>query len=234
LSDEAVLKRHRECRGKALCAVDGEPGIAPHNTFRLFEQPPERYPFHLTRDMAEPSAFWREMTQLSLWALERLGRGQLVLDAIQWVAQVDAALADRVDGSPGGQGRPQPVDLWRYHACTLLMSLEGRLESGEAEVIAALPRSIGAGNMAAFRRVFDRLDSADGLFQGVSSLVDAACAADGRSAVRRRALIREIVHATLIQLQQPVMHHVPLVLFAWHRRAAQPTLPRAAAAGVRA
>ena len=210
LSDEELMQRHRECRGKALCSVDAEPGLEPHNSLRLFEQPPDRYPFHLTRGMADADAFWTQMDRLSFWSLDRLDQGRLTLDAIQWVAHVDAHLER--------QGRLNPIDFWRYQACTLLVPLRERLKTEEAEVIAALPQSIGAKNLDAFQRVFDRLDAETDLFPGTGDLVAAAGAEDGRSMEQRRAVIREIVHATLIQLQQPVMRHIPLVLFAWQRR----------------
>src|SRR5262245_16132099 len=33
---EEVEKRHLSCKGMTICAIDGEPGIAPNDSFRLF------------------------------------------------------------------------------------------------------------------------------------------------------------------------------------------------------
>lgn len=210
LDAEELEERHRECRGKALCSVDREPGFEANNTLRFFEHTEDAFPFWLTKDASQKDTFWRHMEGLAFWALGRLNEGRLPVDAVLLVAAVDRAV-DR-NGSLDG------VDLWRHHASTLLMPLKERLAEEEEAVIADLPATVGERNMQAFEQIFTHLDDAPGRFGEFQALIDAALAEDGRSHERRRAVVREIVHSTLIQLQQPVRNHIPVILFTWLRR----------------
>ena len=203
-------ERHGECRGKALCAVDREDGFEANNTLRFFDQPEDAFPFWLTVDASRRDELWDHMDRLSFWALSRLDQGRLVVDAVSLVAAVDRAVRR--------SGNFDTADLWRHHASTLLVPLKERLETEEDAVIADLPTVVGERNLQIFGQIFDHVEGGPELFPELQDLIDAALAEDGRPPERRRAVVREIVHSTLIQLQQPVRNHIPVILFAWLRR----------------
>ncbi|MEM8931548.1 MAG: hypothetical protein AAGE94_10250, partial [Acidobacteriota bacterium] len=94
-----------------------------------------------------------------------------------------------------------------------------RLAAGEDDAILdAIPSWLGEGNRRALDSIWAAFDPSAS-FPGVAELIALATAADGRSLDHRRRLVREIVHLTLNQLQQPVANHIPLVLYAWHHQA---------------
>ncbi|MBV9773856.1 MAG: hypothetical protein JO040_07895, partial [Gemmatimonadetes bacterium] len=106
-----------------------------------------------------------------------------------------------------------PAEFWRHHAKTLLVHLEERLEADEAQVLATLPTVVGERNREVFTRLWDETPA----WPPARRLVEIVLAGDGRTPGQQRALLREINHFTLAQLGQPVMHHIPLILYAWQR-----------------
>jgi hypothetical protein len=206
LPDEEVLRRHEECRGKALCSADEEEGIAENNTFRLFDHAPDRYPLWVASGLADPAAYWREVDRIAFWALERREEGSGTAAAVRWLAAVDRAL-DRL-GVPADE-------YWRRHASTLIPALAERLQSEEDEVLASLPGAVGERNLRAFESLWGESPAHDAL---AGPAVEMLLGDAGRSQARRLGLLRELNHNVLSQLGQPVRAHIPLVLFAWQRK----------------
>lgn len=205
VSDEEIERRHAECRGKQLCVIDDEPGFAANNTYLMAPHPPDGYPFQLGYGVAAEGELWRLVQELALWAIEQLQAGTATAGAVRWIAAVDRELL---------RAGANPAEFWRHHATTLLVYLEERLEADEAQVLATLPTVVGERN----RAVFDRLWSGDtpGM-PDAGRLVDIVLAGDGRTPLQQRRLLREVNHCALAQLGQPVLHHIPLVLYAWQR-----------------
>lgn len=206
LSEAALRARHEQCRGKRLCALDGEPGMAPNNTLRWTAHPPDGYPLAFAAGVAEDEAFRRLLGELAAWSLGRLADGAGA--ALRWTAAVDVELR-RAHGEAGG--------YWRHHAGTLLPGMEARLAADGEAVLAALPGVVGARNAAVFGRAWDAAEGGEPVWEGIPELLRIVLADDGRTAARRLRLLREVNHAVLAQLGQPVAVHVPLVLFAWMR-----------------
>jgi hypothetical protein len=91
--------------------------------------------------------------------------------------------------------------------------LEARLREDEAAVLATLPTVVGERNRAVFGRVWDEAPP----WPALERTVEIALADDGRTPEQKRKLLRNVNHNTLLQLGQPVLHHVPLILYAWQR-----------------
>jgi hypothetical protein len=204
LSDDALRTRHAECRGKQLCALDGEPGIAPNNTLAWTPHSPDGYPLGLTVDVAERDALWTLLSDLAEWTLGRLGGGAGT--AVRWMADVEAELRR---AHPGHEG------YWPLHAATLLTGLDERLDRDAGAVLGALPRVVGARNAAAFAPAWRAAEDGEPAWEGLAPLLRIALADDGRTREARLRLLREINHSVLGQLGQPVAAHVPLVLYGW-------------------
>lgn len=205
LSPGELATRHDECRGKELCAPDHEPGIAPNNSYRFAPHSPHGYPFAGSSDADE---FWELASAHGLWLLDRLREGAGTGLAVRWIADVDAALS-RLGADAAAS--------WRYHATTLLRPLAERLRTEEAAVLAALPGSVGERNRQAFARVWDGRGAAPA-WGPTARLVELALEADAGGF----QLLREINHCALKTLDQPVLLHVPLVLYAWQRNLLPP------------
>lgn len=207
ISEEHLRLRHEGCLGKELCVVDHEPGFAPDNSHRFFEQPADGYPFGLTRSMPSAETFWESLDDLGRYtvaAVRQRGGKAATGPALAWMASLDRALvAADLDAA----------DYYRYHATTLLGSLRERLRDDEDDVIAGLPKAV-AKNRAAFDRFF--LDEeAVAPWPGIDRLV--AAATDSPPASWPWAPLREAVHCTLKQFGVPVRTHVPIMLYGWLR-----------------
>jgi lantibiotic biosynthesis dehydratase-like protein len=205
LSPEEIERRHVECRGKQLSAIDAEPGFAPNNSYAMAPHPGDGYPFRLGAGVADGDALWDAVEALVFWTVEQQRAGTATPGAVRWMAAVDHALHE---------GGVDPAEFWRHHATTLLVYLRERLDADEEGVLAALPGAVGERN----RALFDALWEGDGPERALARpVVEIVLAPDGRSDAARRSLLREINHFTLAQLGQPVKHHIPLVLYAWQR-----------------
>jgi len=214
LSPGELATRHEECRGKELCAPDHEPGIAPNNSYRFAPHSPHAYPFGGSPGADE---FWELASEHGLWLMDRLREGAGTGLAVRWIADVDGALL-RLGADAAAS--------WRYHATTLLRPLAERLRTEEPAVLAALPGSVGERNREAFARVWDGARGAAPAWGPTARLVELALRADAGGF----QLLREINHCALKTLDQPVLLHVPLVLYAWQRNLLPPGgLPAAGA-----
>lgn len=209
LSDDEIEKRHRGCRGKVISLLDREPGMAENNSFVFFPHGPPFPPYWLGERLAAvPAAdLAAELTTTALWAIDRLA-GDAVAAGLGWIAGIDRALGDR-----GGNG--EAAAQWRHHASTLLLGLEERLATREAEIVAGLPQLVGEVNSARFAALWEGAPERWAVPAPESLL---ALLSDSQEERRSRARIRELSHFTLLQLGIPVSWHIPLVLYAWSRR----------------
>jgi hypothetical protein len=206
LTDDELRTRHDQCRGKRLCALDAEPGIAPNNSVRWAPHAPDAYPLSLSAGAAAHDALWGLLSALAEWNLGRLGDAGGA--AVRWMAAVDAELR---------RAHPAAEGYWRRHAGTLLLGLEERLAADAGAVLDALPRVVGARNAETFGRVWDAVEGGEAVWEPLPQLLRMMLADDGRPLDVRLHMLREINHVVLGQLGQPVAAHVPLVLFAWLR-----------------
>lgn len=206
LEREVQLRRHHECRGKALCGEHLRPGLADNNTFALFDHPDDGYPFALSAGISARDEFWRRVGDATQWALEQLARGQTHTSALRVLAGVDGVLRRR---------RLPAQAYWRFHASTLLPGLLERLTTQPLELHAWLPRAIGARNLQAFERLWPEISTTDAAVAEAAAV--AALADDGRPLQPRFALLRELNHNLLAQLGHAVRLHIPMVLYAWQR-----------------
>jgi hypothetical protein len=204
LTAEEIDRRHAECRGKRLSAIDDEPGFAPNNSYRMAAHPSDGYPFRRSAELAARDELWRRVQDVTFWAIDQRRARTSTAGAVRWIAWMDHALA---------RAGTDPAEFWRYHAQTLLVYLEERLRGDEAAVLATLPGAVGERNRAVFDRVWDD----PSLPPDCQRLVEIVLADDGRTAGEKQALLREVNHFTLAQLGQPVLYHIPLILYAWQR-----------------
>ena len=208
LAADELERRHAECRGKALCRVDGADGIAANNTFVLFDHEADGYPLWLDRGMAQAGAFWRQLDALSFWTLARLEQGEASAASVRWLAAVGGGLSRR--GLPA-------AEYWRLHATTLIPSLAGRWETEPDALLASLAGAVSERNRLNFARIWDRAGAAAGEGFDIDPLIEAVTADDGRTLEQRFRVLREVNHTTLAQLEQPVALHIPMVLYAWQQ-----------------
>jgi len=205
-SAEELEARHTACLGKALCSADRAPGLAPNNSWVLFEHTEQDYPFNLASDVEERDELWRLREEVVLWALGQLGatsRGSVTAAAVRWIATLDRGI--RAAGEP-------PAPYWRYMAGRVLVGLTERADA-EEPTAAKLFSIVGEKN----RQVMSRLwrEGETQAKSNLEELVRIVLAADGRPLERRRALLRDLVHTTLILLGLMVQQQAPLLLFAW-------------------
>lgn len=198
--------RHTTCRGKALCSADREPGLAPNNSLVFFGHTERDYPFHLATDVAEldRDALWRLREEVVLWALGQLAasaRGQVTAAAVRWIAAIDRAV--RAAGEPSSP-------CWRYMAAQVLLGLSSGVEE---PTTAKLFSSVGEKNCQALSRLWRESESSAN--DDLQRLVRVIVADDGRPLERRHALLRDLVHTTLLLLGLQVQQQAPLLLFAW-------------------
>lgn len=214
---EDLERWHAECRGKAQSPADREPGIAANNTWLLFEHDPRDYPLWLTRGLAEEAELWSSVDELARWSIEQIARSPgspPIGSAARWAAELDRALR------PSGTGSAS----WRYHATTLLLPLKERLATEEAAVLEALPAWIGEKNLAAFSRVWERVEGgAEDITPGARRIAEIANSLPAGPEGPRCRLLRETAHWVFKQLGLPVLLHIPLVLFAWSRNLGTPS-----------
>jgi len=206
LSSEKLEEYHAGCQGKALCQADTHLGIAANNSFCLFEQPADGYPFFLTRGLRDAEEIWQLRDALAVSVVDTLSTAAAGTAgvALEWVAQVDRALT-ALAADPG--------DYWHYHAGTLFFGIE-RLAAEPPEVfLASLARRVGAKNRETFSRVW-RETALRPLPPAVHRLVAIVRGPPGGTPRERWAVLRDVVHTTLKQFGIPVPLHLPVVLFA--------------------
>jgi hypothetical protein len=207
VAPEEIERRHLECRGKSLCVADREDGLAPNNSFVLFQHTPRDYPFWLGSGMASADEFWQRLDRLTFWTLEQLEGPGLQAKAIRWLAAVDRSLQ---------RGGLPAESYWRLHATTLLPSLRERLKTEEEEVKSSLRRAVGDRNCEVFSKIWNELSSGGDHEFDVDGIVDLIAADRDRTLEQRLSLLREVNHLVLGQLSQTVNFQIPMVLYAWH------------------
>ncbi|HEY0015539.1 MAG TPA: lantibiotic dehydratase C-terminal domain-containing protein [Longimicrobium sp.] len=204
LTMQEIEQRHAECRGKQISAIDAEPGFAPNNSYRMAPHPSDGYPFTRSAGIAAEDDLWRTVQDVVFWAIDQRQAGTTTFAAVQWIGWMDRALV---------RAGADPVEFWRYHAQTLLIPLEARLREDASTVLANLPGAVRERN----RVLFDRIWAEPSQSPLCEQLVEIVLVNDGRTAEQKQQLLRDINHCTLAQLGQPVLHHIPLVLYAWQR-----------------
>ncbi|MFS8065627.1 MAG: hypothetical protein ACMG6S_04565 [Byssovorax sp.] len=211
-SAEELEARHVACLGKALCSADRAPGLAPNNSLVLFEHTEQDYPFNLAHDVEARDELWRLREEVVLRALGQLGatsRGSVTAAAVRWMAALDRGV--RAAGEPS-------APHWRYMAGRVLVGLTERADA-EEPTAAKLFSIIGEKNRQALSRIWREGETE--AESDLQELVRIVLADDGRVLERRRALLRDLVHTTLILLGLTVQQQAPLLLFAWASASAQ-------------
>ncbi|HEV7507444.1 MAG TPA: lantibiotic dehydratase C-terminal domain-containing protein [Thermoanaerobaculia bacterium] len=202
---------HAQCRGKVQCEADSLPEIAANNTFSLFEHPLRGYPFWLSAGLPFEEELWELLEDLALWSISQAAsssQGTATAAATRWIAGLDRELAS------AGVAR---AAYWRYHATTLILTLEERLATQEAEILSSLDASLGDRNRQALGRAWKVVEAGGDDWPLLPRLVRLAFADAGWPLRRHWMLMREVVHSALKQLGLPVSLHIPLVLFAWQK-----------------
>lgn len=215
-ADGELERRHAECRGACLCAIDGEPGIARNNTFRVAPHRPDDYPFRAAAGAEFADELWELLTDESLWAARRLPPASRSAAAVLWVHGLDEALR-RAGEDPG--------EYWRYHAGTILLGLQDRLDRDGESFLAVLPGLVGERNWALLSRAWREAEHDPAAWPLTGRLASLVAAQDARSQRERLSLVRIINHGVLAQLGLPVALRLPLLLYAWLRT--RPDAPRA-------
>lgn len=199
-------KRHAECRGAVLCAMDAEPGLAPNNSYRIAPHPADGFFLRQTSPVAQQDELWSLLNELASWSISRLGP-DAPGTAVRWIAAVDGAL----------RRAALPVEAcWRHYATTLRVGMKDQLQADEEAVVGALPRMLGERNLASLSRVWAEVEDAP-QWASVDELVRRVMADDGRGLDERVRLLRTLNHSVLSQLGQPASLRIPLVLYAWLR-----------------
>jgi hypothetical protein len=210
--DEAE-RFHQAVRGAVMCEADREEGLAEEGSYRLFEQPADEYPFHLTGALPPWVAdeLWMRVDELSLWTIGCIALNRErppMATAIRWLASFEQELR-RQDS--------RAESFWRFYAGTLLFGLPRRIADDEEGVLRALPRAVGTKNGGVFARIWDEMAGERGFGPDLAMLVQTLLAAAERLPKAAWALPRELVHWTLKQLCLPVDAEIPLILYAWWR-----------------
>jgi hypothetical protein len=204
--DELAV-RHAACRGKWLCEMDRQAGIAANNSYCFFSHPADGYPFSLTAGLSDCGALWQLLEDLAFWTIAKLEAPQAA--ALRWVAGFELCLRAATD---------QSAQYWRFHLLLNLPALRDRTTSAQEEALEVLFRSLGANNQRIFGQVWqEAANAASPPWPHLASLVELALAASAVHGERRWGLLREIVHWTLGQLGMPIKLQLPLLLYAWSR-----------------
>lgn len=201
-------RRHAECRGACLCGIDAEPGIARNNSFRFAAHGADGYPFSFAAGASFGDDLWDLLTDECLWTIDQLPAPSRTTAAVRWIAGVDGALR-RAGADPAG--------YWRYHASTILLGLEERLDRDEKRVLAALSGMVGERNRRVLARAWSEAEHDAAAWPGADRLAGMVAAADGRTEAERWLLLRTINHGILAQLGLPVILRLPLLVYAWLR-----------------
>lgn len=200
--------RHAACRGAALAAIDRDPGIAPNNSYRLFDHTERDYPFALAEGSADRDEIRRLRDDVVYWALAQIGGaspGSAMAAAIRWLAAVDRALR---------AAREDVRAHFRYLSGRLLHGVD-KITGLAAATAARIQAMIGERNRTTLARVWRGASGGQEGGAGLERLVRLALADDGRPLAARRELFYDLVHATLLLLGLTALQQAPLFLFAW-------------------
>ena len=221
---KAIEARHAACRGRPLCSIDRQPGLAEERTYSFFDHGPDGYPFHLTRHAEDEEKLWHSLDELATWTLDRVAAGKPLATALAWLSNLDAIVV-KVEGSA------EP--FWRYFASTLLLDLPERLATDEAAALAALPGALGEGNRRRFQPIWSRAHQAPPPFSPLPRLVETTLNWTPPPELSSWTLLREVAHSTLKQLAVHGAFEIPMILFAWSQSLSSifPATPSRSATG---
>jgi hypothetical protein len=208
LSEAELDARHAACRGCALCSVDRDPGLAANNSYAIFDHTDRHYPFNLADGAAEADALWSLREDVVLWALGRLSAssgGSATGAAVRWLACVDGALQSA--------GEPAAAHF-RDLAGRLIPGLKD-LKGANEPTAPRLLSMIGAKNCEAFSRLWSAADAHADSGSDLAHIIRITLADDGRPLERRKELLYDLVHTTLLLLGVMTQQQAPLLLFAW-------------------
>lgn len=206
LEPTELERRHRECLGKHLCAVDAEAGFAPNDSYRMVAQPTDGYPFRIADGLDEADELWDLCGDRALWAVDQLRGGTEAGAAVRWTAALAGTLV---------RAGEDPAAFFRYHASTVLLPLRSVAEAEQDEMLKALSAALGERNRAAFARVWEAVEATPPEWPPLERLTALAIRRGGGTPRARWALLREVNHALLSQLQQPERARLALWLYAW-------------------
>lgn len=200
VDDDERRTRHQACRGKILCALDREPGLAPERTVRFFDHPRDGYPHHRIPD---DDSQWPLVSRLTDWIAAQLAEVEdrpPIGAALQLLAAVDGVLREQA----------APVSAyWRHHASTLLPSLDPHLESPPGAGVRPSP----------WHEVWSVASEVPPPFAALPELIALAGKRGWDSEGAAASALREMLHTALKQLGVPVRNQIPLVLHAWRSAA---------------
>lgn len=208
LPGDELDRRHADCRGACLCAIDAEPGIARNNSFRFAPHAADGYPFRLAAGASFGEELRDLLTDECLWAIDQLPAASRTTAAVRWIAGLDGALR---------RAGEDPARYWRYHATTILLGLQERLDRDEERVLATLAEMVGERNRRVLARAWSDVEHGVAAWPGADRLAGMVAAADGRTQEERWLLLRTFNHGILAQLGFPVILRLPLLVYAWLR-----------------
>jgi hypothetical protein len=206
LAEDEIEKRHIECRGKALCQPDTLEGIAPNNSFVIFDHKEDAYPLWISNGMADPEKFWSQMDALTFWTMDKTGAHSME-PGVRWLAAVDRYLKRH------GLEREA---YWRLHSITLLPPLEDRLRNAGEDMRPSLAQALSPRNRE-FLSQFWTDESDDDLGFDLRPLMEMITADNGLTPERRFRVLREVNHLVLGQCGYFVKFQIPMVLYGWEQ-----------------
>lgn len=214
-AEAEIAARHEACRGKSLCALDRLPGLAGRNSFGLAPHPENDYPFWLWSGLKREAAFWRAISDQSLWAIGQVAArgGQMAIGAgLRFTASIDAALRRT------GQDAEA---YWRYHVSTLFPDQAEEIAASPAAAAERFGPLVRGGNRQTFDRVWQLVEQPGKGDPRAALLVD-SLAAELAAGLRGHRALREAVHLSLKQLGIDLSFQIPLLVHAWRRCFALP------------
>lgn len=202
LSTKDLQQRHRECRGKILCAADRGEDLSTNNSFVVFDHEAGGYPLWLASGMPSDDEFWTSMDALTFWTLAKLAAGRNRTVAVSWLAAIDRALESA--------GLPAEA-YWRYHAASLVPGLKKLGEVDPHEISSVLRTTIGEHNSNLLSQLWSEPKTDFDVNGLVKIIASAAC----RTIAQHFQVLREITHTVLGRLVHTVDVQIPMVLYTW-------------------
>ncbi|MCU1255625.1 MAG: hypothetical protein JWM83_1924 [Candidatus Angelobacter sp.] len=207
ISHEELEKRHHSCRGRAMSQIDRMASIAENNSFTIFGQRSDEYPFTMGAGMAGPDEFWTRMDSLAFWTLEHLHEDSAGT-SIRWLVEVDRSL-DRLNAPAR--------DYWCLHTASLLAPTEKDWLTWGKKTGPSIRSVLSRQNEETFSTFWNDSGASIPDFD-VNGLIAAVMSETCLSLERRFRVLREINHLVLGQLGLLCKFEIPVVVHAWQRR----------------
>ncbi len=205
---EEVRRRHRQCRGRSLCAVDQESSFADNNSFVFFDPTPQDYPLSFVEGTTDAQEFRRCLDVLTAWSLERIENGAGNSAAVHWLAALNQSFTRY-----GVDSRA----YWHFHSQKLLPILEQRAADLEAARY-WLQLAVSEENRRLFSPIWDRtMAETDSRLAEADGVVHAVVGDDSRTVEERFRILHEVSDLVLHQLYLPTSIQTVMVLYAWER-----------------